>query len=103
MSVNVYVEAHRKVSETDMEYVAIYNALISKEIEPPAEVVEHLKRVLGDDCLFWDDEVGITIPPGTGMVAIRVQGAGQAEYCGGMIIRIADLPPGTEALRVYME
>ena len=103
MSVSVYVEAHRKVSETDMRYVAIYNALMAEGIEPPTEVVEYLKRALGDDCLFWDDETAIAIPPGDRIVAVNVQGEGNASYGSGMIIKVADLPPGTEILRIYME
>lgn len=100
MSVNVYVEAHRKVTKADMEYLAIYNSLIVKGIEPPKEVVEYLRAVLGDDDRFPDEE--ITIPPDTETVAVRVQGVGEPEYSNGMIIKIADLPPDTEALRVYM-
>ena len=50
--------------------------------------------------LGWDEEN--IIPPGTEMLGVRVSSEGSAEYDGGMIIKIADLPPNTEALRIYM-
>lgn len=101
MSVSVYVEAHRTISKTDLEYLVIYNGLIAKGIEPPKEVIEHLRKVLGDDDRFsWNEE--IIIPPGTETVAVSVRGEGNVEYGEGMIVKIADLPPGTVALRIYM-
>jgi len=100
MSVSICVEAHRRISEADMEYVAIYNSLVSKGIKPPAAVVKHLQGALGNNNFFPDEK--ITISPDTEMIAISVGGAGDARHSGGMIIKIADLPPGTEALRIYM-
>lgn len=101
MSVSVYVEAHRKVSETDVEYLTIYNGLVAKGIEPPAPVMEYLREILGDDDRFLDEEE-FPMPPGGETVAVRVRGEGRAKY-GGMIVKISDLPPGTEALRIYVE
>lgn len=100
MSISICVEAHRRISKVDMEYVAVYNGLVSKGIEPPAAVVKYLRGVLGDDNFYPDER--ITISPDTEMVAISIGGAGDARYSEGMIIKIADLPPGTEALRIYM-
>ena len=100
MSVDVYVEAHRKVSKADLERLKVYNSLVSMEMDPPEELIEYLREVLGDDSRFPDEE--ITIPPGTEMVSISVRGEGDVEYGDGMIVKIADLPPGTEALRIYM-
>ena len=101
MSVSVYVEAQRRISETDLEYVTLYNSLVAKGISLPKEVIEYLRKVLGDDSVLgWDEE--IIIPLGTEMIGVRVRGEGSVEYDGGMIIRIVDLPPNTEVLRIYM-
>lgn len=102
MSVDVYVEAHRKVSQADMEYVIIYNSLIAKGIKPPEKVIEYLRGVLGDDDRFsWNEE--IDVPSDAETVTIRVLGTGNAKCGEGMIVRLADLPSETEALRIYME
>jgi len=101
MSVSVYVEAHRRISKADLERLKVYNSLVSMEMDPPEELVKYLREVLGDDDRFPDEE--ITIPPGTETVSVSVRGEGDAGYGNGMIVKIADLPPGTEALRIYME
>ena len=102
MSVSVYVEAHRKVSEDDLEYLAVYNSLISMEIIPPVEITGYLRKVLGDDSRL-DCREEIPTLPVDGTVTVGVRGEGDAKYSEGMIIEIADLPPGTVALRIYME
>lgn len=101
MSVSVYVDAHRRVSEANLEYLKVYNSLVSMEMDPPDELVKYLREVLGNDSRFPDEE--ITIPLGTETVSVSVRGEGDAKYGDGMIIEIANLPPGTEALRIYME
>jgi len=101
MSVDIYVEAQRKVSEIDLEYLRVYNSLISMDIIPPVEVIEYLREALGGDNRLGYGEA-ILILPADGMVATRVRGEGDAKYGEGMIIEIADLPPGTKALRIYM-
>jgi len=100
MSVNVYVEAHRRISEADLERLVVYNSLILMEIDPPEELIKYLREALGDDSRFPDEE--IIIPPGTKTMSLNIRGEGDVEYDNGMIINIADLPPGTEALRIYM-
>lgn len=100
MSVSVYVEAHRTISADDLEYLVAYNALIAIDITPPATIVKHLRWALGNDCRLPDEE--ITMPTGE-MISVSIRGEGDVEYGNGMIIKIADLPPGTVALRIYME
>jgi len=99
MSVSVYVEAHRKISEDDLEYLTAYNALIAIGTAPPEHIVEYLRSVLGNDHRLPDEK--ITMPTGE-MVSVSVRGEGSVEYGDGMIIEIADLPPNTVALRIYM-
>jgi len=101
MSVSVYVEAHRRVSKADLEHLKVYNSLVSMEMDPPEDLIKYLREALGDDNRFPDEE--ITIPHGTETIAVSVRGKGDAEYNEGMIIKIADLPPDTEVLRIYME
>jgi len=98
MSVSVYVEAHRKVSEDDLEYLLAYNALVAIGIEPPNRIIEYLQEALGNDSRLPDEE--IDMPTGE-MISISIRGEGDVKYSNGMIIKIADLPLGTEALRIY--
>jgi len=99
MSASVYVEAHREVSEDDLEYLEAYNALVAIGIEPPNRIIEYLQKVLGNDSRLPDEEIDM---PSGKMISVPIRGEGSIEYCDGMIIVIADLPPGTVALRVYM-
>ena len=100
MSVSVYVEAHRKISENDLEHVVAYNALVAIDLEPPEQLVQHLQKVLGNDSRLPYERI---TTPTNKMISVSVRGEGDVEYGDGMIIRIADLPPDTEALRIYME
>lgn len=99
MSADVYVEAYRKVNETDIDYLTVYNGLIAIGLRPPADVIEYLRQVLGDDSRFPDEEIAV---PKIDVIAVRVKGEGNAKYGEGLIIKIADLPPRTETLRIYM-
>lgn len=99
MSVSVYVEAHRKVSEDDLEYLRAYNALVAVEVDPPERIIKYLQKALGNDDRLPDEEIEM---PGGKMISVSVRGEGDVEYGNGMIVKIADLPPGTVALRIYM-
>jgi len=99
MSADVYIEAHREVSEDDLEYLKAYNALVAIDIAPPSPIVEYLRKALGNDSRLPDEE--IEMPSGK-MISVPVRGKGDAEYGDGMIIAIVDLPPGTVALRIHM-
>lgn len=99
MSVSVYIEAHRRVSKEDLEYLKAYNALVAIEAEPPQKIIEYLREALGNDSRLPDEE--IDMPTGE-MVSVHVQGEGDVKYGNGMIIKVADLPLGTVALRIYM-
>lgn len=96
---DVYVEAHRKISEDDLEYLVAYNALIAIDTEPPQRIVKYLREALGNDSRLPDEKIDM---PAGDMISVSVQGVGDVEYGSGMIIKIADLPPGAVALRIYM-
>lgn len=104
MSVIVYVMARRTLTQDDLEYVRLYNGLLDKDIDPPEDILRHLKTVLGDavdDALRYGE--AIDIPEGTDTVEIGVHGRGDVFYRPGRFIEIADLPPDTVTLRICAE
>ena len=101
MSVDIWVVAHRKLTQDNLALVRLYNDLVDRNFTPPAEIVRHLKGLFGEDS-FWPGEP-IVIPADTDTVEVRVKSKGDVMYGEGQIIKIADLPPGTIELRVYAE
>lgn len=100
MSVNVWVVARRELSEADHRLIAAYDTLAMNRLEIPQDLKDVLLRTVGKA-----PENGWSEPYSEvfrGMIEVTLYGEGKPEYGDGMIIKMADLPPGTVELRVYM-
>ena len=100
MSVDIWVAAVRKLTDTDFELVELYNGLINAGIDAPKDLKKRIGLSLGLDRLYFGEEI---TTPENGIVETIVRGEGNVMYGEGMIVNIIDLPLNTIALRIYAE
>ena len=97
MSVSIYVAARKRLIAQELDLINAYNIMVDNGIPIPEELDQKLFNLTGRKGGCW----GERFPVEGEMVEILVRGEGRVMYEDGMIIRLGDMPAGTEELRIY--
>jgi len=104
MSVSTWIRARKKLTEHDRALVTAFNALFESGIAPSSELILKCEKALGKEATenALDDE-HFSIKDDVLEISLYGKWAGDVECGDGAILKLSDLPPGTFALRIYME
>lgn len=96
MSTSIRIAAQRVLTQEDIELVYVFNKLCDVGMEAPDKLVNRLSAVLEEKVYQLEP---ITVD--NKLIETYVEGDGSVMHGDGTIIRIANLPTGTTALRIY--
>lgn len=102
MSVSVYVNAIKELSEEELFLIKSYNTLVRNGLTIPEDLQQRLFKIVGSTPDGYHDSWDTPYELRSKTVEIYVQGDGWAESGDGKIIQMEDIPEGTKALRIYM-
>lgn len=101
MSVDVYVNARKKILPGERELLEAYNMFLDNDIaisnQHKLRIVEILDREPENG---WGEPIALDYRE---YIEHHITGVGDVMYHDGMIIRLKDLPPGTVELRVFAQ